>query len=246
MKKSILMLAVFFLQLHLQAQTDDNNLVKNPSFERLKIKSLKSIENIQAAESWDSPNIGSPKIYATVNDAIYDEYGTSWDFQAKSGKNVAGLYVYGKNRGTEKRDYIQGELIAPLEVGQKYHFSFWVHYHCSGTNNIGIVFLPDRITQKSPGVLTLKPSTFQKEVTPYDGDETWTLVEGSFTAYKPYKNFIIGNFFTNEKTRVERTPYAHYYAYIDDIIVEKTKVPNEETIPEENVEKEKEKWAFNE
>ena len=244
------MRTIFFLfaitvgmhQLYSQSYAD--NLVYNPSFETAATASTKfsTSDHIKSCDGWNSPNEGTPAIFSHTKDGyVYDSYGSSWNFKARSGKNVAGLEVYGNS--SQSRDYIQGTLSEPLEVGKKYYFSFWVHYHCSGANNIGIAFLPKKIKADSTGLLSLKPATHQASLTPYDSENSWTLVRDSFIAYKSYESFVIGNFFKDEETQLESGRYGHYFAYIDDIEV----VPAADNeIAAEEVEAKKESWEYNE
>ena len=192
------------------------NLVVNPSFEQLTPEQFEELTlDIDACEGWNSPNKGFPRVYGTSSYGnIFDAFGSSWNFQARTGSKVAALQVY-----ESKRDYIQGRLSEPLEIGKKYHFSFWVHYHCEGANNIGIAFLPGEMQLDSSGVIPLVPAAYQQEVTNYDTSHTWTMVVDSFVAQKAYKNFIIGNFFTDEQTRLQSNRYRHHLAYVDDIQV---------------------------
>ena len=220
------------------------NLVHNPSFEDPvdTAKPFKKSDTIEKCVAWNSPNSSSPKIFTTTTKGVvYDSYGSTWGFKARSGKNVAGLEVHGGN--SSNRDYIQGTLRQPLEVGKKYYFSFWVHYHCSGTNNIGIAFIPNKMKEKQEGLLELKPASYQSDVTKYDAGSTWTEVRDSFVAYKPYESFIIGNFFPDENTKLQGSEYGHYFAYIDDILIVEAQG---QEMAEEIEAEEKEKWAYNE
>lgn len=244
MRTILLFIFTFFICASLLAQRKKGkteNLVVNPSFEELASSNnaIYLYDGIDKAFAWDVPNQSTPKLYTTDGKYIYDQFGSDWNFKARSGKNVAGLGVI-----DYPRSYIQGTLAKPLEVGKKYDFSFWVHYHCSGANNIGIVFLPEKVNIESEDLLPLQPMTFQEKMTPYDTKNTWTQVTGSFVARKPYSNFIIGNFFEADETELESTIYGHYFAYIDDIIVEESKnqpeiaaEPNkvEENVWEQNI-----------
>ena len=218
------------------------NLVVNPSFEE---KSPDQTENITSTaplsgiKGWTSPNLGEPDIYGTTDKGnIYDGYGASWAFKAKNGKHVAGLNVH------NTREYIQGSLSQPLTVGKKYHFWFYVHYHCSGANNIGIAFLPQKADLKTDGVLPLKPVAYQKEVTKYSEAKTWALVRDSFIAYEPYQYFIIGNFFKDADTQLEGL-IEHYFAYIDDVAVVESRDQKTGMPAVADAQKEKEKWQQN-
>ncbi len=200
------------------------NLVLNGSFET-PTDSLKPIGTygiVTKAQGWTIPNKSQPKVYSTSSKGfIYDPHGTEWSFKARSGKNVVGLSIY-----TNKRDYVQGMLTSPLVVGKKYYFAFWVHYHCSGANNIGIVFLPSKINVDSNTVIPLEPATYQKNVIPYSNDpkSVWGLVRDSFIAQMPYQSFVIGNFFEDKDTKIERTKFMHFFAYIDDVAVWEARV----------------------
>ncbi|MBK8920030.1 MAG: OmpA family protein [Saprospirales bacterium] len=192
------------------------NLVLNPSFETLRAgESIEYSNALTICDSWDSPNAAEPLLFTTINDVVYDPNGSLWPFKARTGKNVAGINIYGS-----RREYIQGALQRPLTVGKKYYFSFFVHYHCEGANNIGIVFLPEKLKADASGRLNLKPASFQRDVTPYNNtDKMWTLVRDSFIAYQAFQSFIIGNFAADEETTVESERFQHYFAYIDDIVV---------------------------
>jgi len=217
----------FLLPFGLAAQT---NLVVNPSFEQLVPGTEQGLDmHISSAYGWDSPNDGDTRMYGSDNSGnVYDSYGANWPFTARTGALVATMNVYGGAEEAPKRDYIQGQLSQPLEVGKKYYFSFWVHYHCEGANNIGIVFLPRKLKTENPGLIPLQPASWQVNVTPYSRTEAWAQVQDSFIAYQPYQYFLIGNFFPNSQTSLESRNYNHYFAYVDDIRVkaaEDTRMP---------------------
>jgi OmpA-OmpF porin, OOP family len=200
------------------------NLVLNSSFETSadSAKPFTLYGSVTKAQGWTIPNKSQPLVYSTSDKGfIYDPHGTEWSFKARSGNNVAGINIYGS-----KRDYIQGSLTTPLVVGKKYYFAFWVHYHCSGASNIGIAFLPTKITMDSNTLIPLKPATYQKNIIPYSNEpkSVWGLVRDSFIAQLPLQSFIIGNFFTDANTKLEATKFKHYFAYIDDVAVWEAKV----------------------
>lgn len=231
-----------------QTQTEAINLVINPSFEKIEggTKKMELVTDIEMVSGWSSPSQVTTNIYSTTEaGTIYDNNGYRWGFKARTGKNVATLYTYGEELNEEKRQYIQGSLQLPLKVGKRYEFSFWVHYHCEGSSNIGIAFLPKRIKLAKAGRIELVPATYQKEVNPYNETETWTKVEGSFVAYKAYQYFVIGNFFSNKDTKVESNNFGHHLAYVDDIVVKE--LPESLNVAPVVLEKEdKQKWEANE
>jgi outer membrane protein OmpA-like peptidoglycan-associated protein len=204
------------------AQQRGDNLVQNPSFETIAAGQTLDLENpVSAAAGWDAPNRGKSMLYTTRGEFIYDPHGALWPFKARTGRNVAGMNVYGEDDGVLRREYIQGTLIRPLTAGRTYIFEFWVHYHCEGANNIGIAFLPDRIRDTAgTGLLRFNPNSYQRKVTPYDNDRnTWALVRDTFVAGRPFQYFVIGNFFHDSLTLIEGNTYNHHFAYIDDIKV---------------------------
>lgn len=244
--KTKLALSTIFITLFF-GSTHAQNLVVNPSFEEVQQArgSVSLINPLSAASNWNSPNKGVPKVYASSTEGyVHDEYGSSWKFKARSGKHVAGIFVYGGSNMdySTQRGYIQGSLSQPLEVGKKYYFSFWVHYHCEGSNKIGIAFLPEKTQLASPGLIRMQPATYQKKVSPYNQTE-WTVVQDSFIAYKPFNTFIIGNFFRNDETELESNNYGHHFAYIDDVSV--VEAPNQDTEAPELDRIEMMKWEMN-
>ncbi|HRI60317.1 MAG TPA: OmpA family protein, partial [Saprospiraceae bacterium] len=221
------------------------NLVQNPGFEAVAPGKKAGSDNpIDVATGWSAPNMGKSLLYTTRGDYIYDPHGSLWPFKARTGKNVAGMNVYGDDDGILRREYIQGTMTQPLTVGRKYFFEFWVHYHCEGANNIGIAFLPEKIKDTTTGLLNFQPVSFQKKVTPYDiGANAWTLVRDSFVAVRPFQYFIIGNFFPDSLTLIEGNTYDHHFAYIDDILV--VEAPNQPAATPAITKEEEKKWAEN-
>lgn len=198
------------------------NFVVNPDFENIQ-QPVPTQGSIEIATGWSSPNIGSSKLIGSnFQRYVHDPYGSNWKFRAKSGSHVAGMSVFGSSGSLpaeHNRAYIQGSLSRPLETGKKYYFSFWVHYHCEGANNIGITFLPEKLSLSSSGQIDLIPAAWQHDVTPYSTTKTWTQVVDSFVAYQPYQYFVIGNFFSDAETEVQNSPGGHHFAYIDNVVV---------------------------
>lgn len=201
------------------------NLVLNPSFEDVQQSrgEMELSNPVAAAIHWSTPNKGTPKLYGSNPEGnVHDEYGSPSTFKAKFGKHVAGIFVHGGGETdySSKRDYIQGSLSQPLEVGKKYYFSFWVHYHNKGSNKIGIAFLPEQSYMNNPGLIRMRPATYQSKVGKNSPENAWSIVQDSFIAHKPFKHFIIGNFFRNNETELASNASGHHFAYIDDISVE--------------------------
>jgi OmpA-OmpF porin, OOP family len=203
------------------------NLVVNPSFE-MAADSNQLIppgeHTVAKAKGWSLPTYAQASLYssiplmATLNRAM-----NRWKFTAKEGNNVVGITTYGTLVGNEKqelREYVQGSMVRPLTVGKKYYISYWVHFHCEGTNNIGVSFVKDPISTDSIFRLPLKPLVNYTSVIPYSKTNIWQFVRDSFIARETYKHFIIGNFLSNRETKVESNKYHYHKAYLDDVYIE--------------------------
>ena len=246
LRRIVFRLSFSLLPFFAAAQQRGDNLVQNPSFEALASGKTMDLENpVSVAAGWDAPNRGKSMLYTTRGEFIYDPHGALWPFKARTGKNVAGMNVYGEDDGLLRREYIQGTLIRPLTPERTYIFEFWVHYHCEGANNIGIAFLPDRIRDTAGvGLLRFKPNSYQRKVTPYNNDRnTWALVRDTFVARRPFQYFVIGNFFHDSLTLVEGNTYDHHFAYIDDIKV--YEAPEQPMKAKGIDEKEQQEWDSN-
>ena len=203
------------------------NLVVNPSFE-IANDSVSLIPpgefSATKAMGWSMPTRAQATLYgsiptiATTNRAL-----NRWKFTAKTGNNVIGIMTYGSILTDEKnelREYLQGTLTKALTVGQKYYVSYWVHFHCEGSNNLGVAFGKTPLSTDSVFRLPLKPNVINSSIINYSNSTVWQEVRDSFIAREPYKYFIIGNFFSNKETKVQSNKYHYHKAYLDEINVE--------------------------
>jgi outer membrane protein OmpA-like peptidoglycan-associated protein len=210
------------------------NLVVNPSFEQLKSVNntfIGKIDSIDKVLGWHSPTQNKAMVYMSdSNDNIIDIVSPGQrDFQARSGRNVAAIKVFGERYNNitghdeEDRSYILGELSDSLKIGQKYYVGFFTHYHCLATNRVGLIFVKDKIKKQS-GLLLLKPIMYQKSVINHNPQNIWTIVVDSFIADNSYKKLLIGNFFRSDSTATGGDrKHDHYLAYIDDVFVYEAK-----------------------
>lgn len=224
MKKSMLFaLIILFSSTILRGQ----NLVVNPSFE-IADDSVSLIPpgefSATKAMGWSMPTRAQATLYgsiptiATTNRAL-----NRWKFTAKTGNNVIGIMTYGSILTDEKnelREYLQGTLTKALTVGQKYYVSYWVHFHCEGSNNLGVAFGKTPLSTDSVFRLPLKPNVINSSIINYSNSTVWEEIRDSFIAREPYKYFIIGNFLSNKETQVQSNKYHYHKAYLDEIKVE--------------------------
>lgn len=203
------------------------NLVVNPSFESSNESGV-SIPpgefSLSKAKGWNTPTRAQATLYSSIPTlATTNRAMNRWRFTAKEGNNVIGIMTYGNVLDDDKnelREYAQGSLIKPLTVGQKYYVSYWVHFHCEGTNNLGVAFLTTPLSIDAINRLTLKPEINHSGIIRYSNTSTWYQVRDSFIAREPFQYFIIGNFLSNIETAIEADKYRYHKAYLDDIIIQ--------------------------
>lgn len=203
------------------------NLVVNPSFE-IADDSVSLIPpgefSATKAMGWSMPTRAQATLYGSIPTiATTNRAMNRWKFTAKTGNNVIGIMTYGSILTDEKnelREYLQGTLTKSLTVGQKYYVSYWVHFHCEGSNNLGVAFGKTPLSTDSVFRLPLKPNVINSSIINYSNSEVWQEVRDSFIAREPYKYFIIGNFFSNKETQVQSNKYHYHKAYLDEIKVE--------------------------
>jgi hypothetical protein len=229
-----------------QSSAEFPNLVVNPSFEELakgqSTQSVAVIDTIKKYKGWSSPTKGQSAVYGTnKNGWIEDntENPGQRDFKARTGQHVARLTAYKANKirwYNRFRSYLQTKLTDSMIVGQKYYIGFWSHVHCLATNNICMAFSTDYIQSDTIFQLNLTPKARLKTLNNYDAKNIWSLTVDSFIADKPYKYCIIGNFLSDDSTRIGGSKdFDHYITFVDDVFVVKAKnrliPPRKEIMP---------------
>lgn len=123
-KKYIFGAFLSFAVLGTTVAQDNENLVKNGSFEETKGK-LKRLKQLDKAEDWFSPtslraDLFSARAAGTEIGVPQNAYGKE---QASDGDNYAGINAY-SYRGKEPRTYLAKELDMKLEKGVRYCISY--------------------------------------------------------------------------------------------------------------------------
>ncbi len=131
--------------------------------------------------------------------------------------------------GSSWREYVEGELSAPMQAGQTYCVSFFVSLADNvkwSTNDIGVYFSNSLVnvncTSVNNSVLQVSP---QLEYTGPDLDNVsgWTELSWAYTATGGEQFITIGNFKNDANTTYSCSnanafnPYSYYY--IDDVSV---------------------------
>jgi OmpA-OmpF porin, OOP family len=208
------------------------NLVKNPGFEIINDTNFSLGWYDQKLDGkvkyWSSPTESSSGIIRKTNrkPLFYNDL-ISFDNTplAHSGKYMCKIAMFGTIVDFEDRSYIQGELYKPLIKGKIYQIEFWI---ATGfwdinlfTNNIGVAFLKNEFHSTANSVLNLTPLLNYSEI-PDAKPKEWFKISWNFMAQDTYKYFIMGNFFSDERTKTKFSTdsgllSAHYL--IDDITI---------------------------
>ncbi len=207
------------------------NIVPNPGFERYsgiplgwfyKGKHFTDVMKYWNAPTGASPDIFGPKVRIPKH---WAEKGFGKQ-PPRSGNSMVGLTIYGCEDGKPHcREYIQIQLKEPLVVGQNYYFEFWVNRlpRSLKVNNLGGHFSIEEMNAITDELIERTPQVNATEVinTPRSG---WVRIAGRFQATDEFNYLTIGNFFTDEATKMEthsRDPLTYAYYYIDDVLLKK-------------------------
>ncbi len=215
------------LQRSLQNDTMPN-LVPDPGFEGYKRLYCSWTQDPQKFNdnmgSWSSPTQTTPDHFSSKNDPqcwSHPSKHSSGKQSTRSGHCMAGIKIYGKgNTPTYWHEYLQTELQEPLEAGKKYIAECWVTRAVrsnEASNNIGIVLTDTPVSTRDRLPLYMTPQVNEEKVV----KGGWHKVSGVFEAKGGERYLLIGNFYGDEDTRMERQPEGERgaYYYIDDVNV---------------------------
>ena len=239
------------LLLFLFLPSPSQNLVPNPSFEDLVDFAGKTNSGWHKIQNTDTPdyfNFDGPK---PVNN-IFDKYigGT----QPKTGSAFVGFFCLRSNpqRNVKNvREYIGNTLLNPLEKDSLYKVEISLCLDAESNaaiKNFGLIFSANSLEfNKDYQLFSAKP---QIEFTLSYPDKTtgWITVSSFYKATGNEKCIIIGNFKNDKATIFKKLPVnkvkgkdkkwdlqiaetAAYY-YVDDVVIEKTKI-EKAVIPDE-------------
>lgn len=211
-----------FLPINLLAQ----NLVVNPGFEELtRGFKPKTCTPVYTSDEFNNSLFGWKTLSFSTPDIIsFDsEIHNCTVLTPREGKIYAGIITYLPKFDTRQdydyHEFLQGTLIKPLQLGKQYRLQFWVQQNDTiatqhiqtiyrsttpslplSSNNIGVLF-STRDISNIPIYKTsdLKPQiNIDRIIAPKSGN--WQLISLDFIADKPYRYFIIGNFYQDDET----------------------------------------------
>ncbi len=198
------------------------NLVRNNSFEYFD----STVSFLSSIVDWNR--------YQTVD--YYSEINSVYVWQipctpvgcqySKNGIAHIGLYLNANNT-SNYREYIQSQLLQPLDSGQKYCVSFYISRSDTmeyASKDWGIL-LTDTIVVPPPSPTYLVNALAQVTV-PYfvTDDDNWTLIQQIYTPASPNQYITIGNFlddsvFPQQFVQSSCAGCKQSYYYIDDVSV---------------------------
>lgn len=226
-------LLCFFCTFTLSSQ----NLVKNPSFEQL-VTCPQRLGNFNAdVEIWSTPTEGSTDYFNGCSTAMGTPENFNGSQPADFGTGYAGLYLYAPE---DYREYLQGELKAPLEKGKTYRVSFFISLaerSDFAIKEFGVLFAKDKLEINIKKELSKKHLYQQKEndynymeigyANFYSDTQDWVLVNTQFIAKGTERFMIMGNFKNNARTRLfktKRNAKQGAYYYVDMVSVKSDEV----------------------
>lgn len=218
------------------------NLVPNPSFEQFDT-CPQYASMINYATPWFNPTWGSSDYYNSCF-TYSNPWGSNMDVPnnfigqefAKTGEGYAGLFLaYPWSEeppwNWEFREYIETELLTPLQSEVKYYVSFFVSLADSSkyfTNVAGIYFSNDSLISDTSYRLHYTPQISNPIENYLNSTNGWMKIEGTYIAQGGEKYITIGNFLNNLSTDTIISPYGSNssccdyesaYYYLDDVCV---------------------------
>ena len=235
--KHLLLTILIFCTFRILSQ----NLVPNPGFEEYKDIPCLHIQRAEAFEEcyadWNLPTETTADIVTTLakpNCKCHPDKYTQGRQYPRTGKVMTGIKTYGLGGGVPFwHEYLQVKLKVPLTPGKKYYVEYWVLLSVTAskaTNNIGAYFSEYEINTNSRNPLILTPQVNASEII-MTKDTAWTRISGVFITDVPAAYLIIGNFYCDDYTSIERISGGGGggggFYFIDDVLVREA----EENLP---------------
>ncbi len=214
-----------------QSSFDAQNLVPNPSFEKVEKIFPRWIPNHmifeESIKEWTTPNEGSPDILfeKIMPNMKPPRKGVDLSpHRPRTGKMAIGIKTYGCETMTQHcKEYIQIKLKEGIKQGEQYVIEFWVNPMSTSiyTNNIGLAFSDAEIQDDSEyGIHYFEPVVNEKNIIK-NAPNDWHRISATVTADNNYDYILIGNFYTDGDTEIKQGKGELNYSYylIDDVLV---------------------------
>jgi outer membrane protein OmpA-like peptidoglycan-associated protein len=228
-------LSVLFLSavaFNVGAQTEDDNWVKNYSFEDIGTKKLKKDKSIHFATSWDSPTGVKADLFSKKNDKDVltgTDANTYGHEKPEFGDNYAGVVMYSFG-DKQPRTYITTELEGPMKKDQEYCVRFRVSLADNSkyaVNNIGAHLSKGSLNTEDKKSLLLETSVQHSQNKVFNATFGWETICSIYKADGGEKYLTIGNFSLTKDTKSEKvtkpkgvtTQLGVAYYYVDAVEV---------------------------
>jgi len=206
------------------------NLVPNPQFESYSYCPW-FFSQVPAAAPWFNPSVATPDYFNACTSFPFVSTPTNMGGSQSpwSGQAYAGAFVYsryGTNPPPGYREYLETPLLAPLVAGMTYQVSFRVNladYSGWAVAEIGAHLSSGQVvSNSSQAVMNLIPQVVNPSTNLLTSTNSWTLVQGTFTAVGGEDHITLGNFRSDALTTAvlhlgSNSPspsfvdYAYYY-----------------------------------
>lgn len=227
--KRIINLVCLYSTLSLLSQ----NLVKNPSFESY-LGCPDHLGNFgQDLKYWSVPTLGSTDYFNACSHGMGVPKNFMGHQAAKFGSGYLGFYMYAPE---DYREYIQGELLQPLQKDLRYTLSFYINL---AENSDYAIRDFDILLSSRPLEIKIKKGLSKWQLSKIDGnhftfieilgdhflanENLWTKVTTTFVANGSEQFITVGNFKDNATTRrqklVKEKNVKGAYYYLDMIYV---------------------------
>ncbi|HXB39964.1 MAG TPA: VWA domain-containing protein [Bacteroidia bacterium] len=235
---------LFFLPVCLFSQ---ENLVPNPSFEEtiphaiIKGFAYKT-KGRQIVKGWWQPTDGSPEFFNSEHSTLSLNQPVH---NARTGKGRVGILVDdiddpATQNNWDPKEYVQTQLIKPLERGKIYSVNFFIvlDKRSPYATTIGACFSKTEITNES-GRLYIDeiPQVVARGIDTIANNTGWSLVHGYYKAEGGEQFLTIGNFGNEHPMSLARMKIFFYredvmsdeaYYYLDDVSVYEVKDPEKD------------------
>jgi len=215
-----------------QSDATSENIVPNASFEEYSTTPIgwyyrgahfSTVMRYWSSATAASPDAFGPKVRVPEH---WSDKGFG-DQYARTGESMAGITVYGCDKGKPHcREYVQVQLLEPLVPQQNYYIEFWVVAlpRSLQTNNIGVHFSTGKKNVRVDEPIFLEPDFNQEQIISTN-NHNWTKISGQFTAQNDADYIVIGNFFPDSLTQYQLPeaddPLKFAYYYLDDFLLKK-------------------------
>jgi len=214
-----------------QTAAGQHNIVPNPGFEKYSSTPIgwfyKGAHFTSVMKYWSSPTSASPDVFGPRVRVPANWASKGFGEQsARTGKSMVGITAYGCDEGKPHcREYIQIQLAEPLVIDQRYYVEFWVS-HLSRSlqvNNLGAYFSDTPFREITDATIDAVPQIKANRIIAAPPNN-WQKISGSFVATSEASYLVIGNFYPDSLTKVQRynsnsLNYAYYY--VDDVKLKK-------------------------